>query len=699
MDQITGKIESMSQAFKNGWRILSVAPNIAATGCIPGGIHPGDNCLFKGKWQTHPRYGKQFSISHIEVETPKDVQGIQDYLMSNFKWIGPHIAKKVVDHFGENLFDVMKNDPLTLCQISGITKSRASEISLKYIQVEESRQIDIFFSIHGVTLNMQSRLVECYGSKEAAYKKVREDPYALADELWGVGFKKADTIALSMGTEKTSPRRIEAGIMWALKFAEGDGHCFLPEKNLTRIAIDQLGVDGRFFFPCLEKLYERGDLIKAGTAVYTPDMLHYEENISAKLLKLTMRKEPRMLKNLTQKDLDTLDDDQRLAVAYAVNANIQIITGSPGVGKTYMIKKIIEALGQDCDVVLAAPTGKAAKRMEEATGRTAKTIHRLLEYDFHSGAFSRNKDLPLDCDTLIVDEASMIDVSLMYSLLDAITEKTQLILVGDKDQLPSVGPGAIFRDMIESNMIPSVFLKTLHRQAKESIIIKNAHLINNGKKIINNPDNLDFRFIEEERSENIPGIIEKLCSDLMNEWQCSDVQVLCPMKKGPIGTKNLNSIIRPVFNPGFENIRKIRGTIFHLNDRVIQIKNNYQLGIFNGDIGFVSRQIDDEKFIVDFNGNHIEYPISTVDQLQFAYALTIHKFQGSESRVVIIPVHTTNFIMLKRNLLYTGITRGKELVIFVGTMKAVNIAIRTMDSSKRFTGLMEKLKGEINSGS
>ena len=696
VETITGKIENMSQAFKNGWRILSIAPGVTATGCIPGGINLGDNCSFKGKWQTHPKYGKQFKIDQIEVETPKDVQGIQDYLMTHFRWIGPYIAKEMVNHFGENLFDVMKHDPLSLTRIPGITEKRAAEIFTKYTDVEENRQIDIFFSTHGVTLNMQSRLVERYGSKEAAFKQVREDPYALADELWGVGFKKADAIAISMGIEKTSPRRIEAGIMWVLKFSEGSGHCFLPEKNLTRLAVDQLGVDGQDFFPCLEKLYERGELIKVGTAVYASEMLSCEEGIASKLLALVERRQSRMLKNLTQKDLDKLDEDQHLAVGYAINANIQIITGNPGVGKTYTIKTIIEALGEDCRIALAAPTGKAAKRMEESTGKKAKTIHRLLEYDPFSGGFSRNGDNPLDYDTLIIDEVSMIDVNLMYSLLDAIHDETQLILVGDKDQLPSVGPGAILRDMIESEAVPVVFLKTLHRQAKESTIVKNAHLINKGKKIIDDGDSLDFHFIKEERSENIPAIIKELCNNLMKKWMHSDIQVLCPMKKGPIGTKNLNDIIRPVFNPGFENIRKIRGTIFYPNDRVIQIKNNYKLGVFNGDIGFVSKPINNETFIVDFNGNHVEYPISSVDELQLAYALTIHKFQGSESQVVIIPVHTTNFIMLKRNLLYTGITRGKKLVILVGTAKAVNIAIRTTDSSKRFTGLKEKLKGEVN---
>jgi exodeoxyribonuclease V alpha subunit len=691
METIEGKIQTMSQAFRGGWRILSISPGMTVTGCIPGGINLGDFCSFKGKWQEHPRFGKQFKAEQIEVKTPKDVQGIQEYLMSHFKWIGPQTAKKIVAHFGEGLFEIIKTNPARLSQVPGITLARAAEIASKYLEIESSRQTDIFFSTHGITLNMQAKLVETYGSKDEAFKKVRSDPYALSDEIWGVGFKKADAIALSMGVEKTSPRRIEAGIFYLLRSAESDGHCYLPENQLVRLAVDQLGVNGTHLYPCLAKLYERRDLIKAGPFIYSADMHRKEIEVAEKLSTLAASKKQEILKNLTEVDIEALDVDQCQAVANAINANIQIITGGPGTGKTYSIKQIIQALGPNCKIALAAPTGKAAKRMEEATGLEAKTIHRLLEYNPQWNDFARNEDNPLDCDTLILDEVSMVDVHLMHSLLKAITPEMQLIFVGDKDQLPSVGPGALLRDMIQSQAIPSVFLKTIHRQAQDSGIILNAHRINKGEPLLENGVTEDFYFIEEPDADKIPDIIHDLCVDLFKKWSQADVQVLCPMKKPPIGTKNLNDTVRPVFNQGFDRKEKIRGTMFHVDDKVIQIKNNYRIGIFNGDIGFVARPLTDETFLVDFGGNQVEYPVSMADELQLAYALTIHKGQGSDFPVVIIPVHTANYIMLKRNLLYTAVTRGKKLVFLVGTQKAANIAIRTLDSHKRYTSLCELL--------
>ena len=694
MEYLEGKIQSISQAFRNGWRILNISPGLTVTGCIPGGIQLGDLCQFKGAWHEHPKFGRQFKAEQIEVKTPKDVQGIQDYLSAHFKWIGAQTAKKIVDYFGEDLFRVLKEDPLKLSHIPGITVQRAQEICDKYHEIESTRQIDVFFSSHSITLNMQSRLIETYESKQAAYKKVREDPYALADEIWGVGFKKADAIAISIGVEKTSPRRIEAGLFYLLRSAENDGHCYLPENQLVRLAVDQLEVNGTELYPCLARLYGKGDLIKAGPFVYNADIRRKEIEVAQKLQKLTVFGKPRMLRDMTTADIEALDPDQRQAVANAINANIQIITGNPGVGKTFVIKQIIRALGSDCKIILAAPTGKAAKRMEEATGLPAKTIHRLLEYNPQWNGFARNKDNPLECETLIIDELSMVSLHLMHSLLDAVTDSMQIIFVGDKDQLPSIGPGALLRDMIQSQAIPTVFLKTIHRQALDSGIVLNAHRINKGEKLLENGTTKDFCFIEEPDAEKIPAIIRDLCVNLIKEWSPADIQILCPMKKSVIGAKNLNEVTRPVFNGGFDQKEKIRGTAFYVDDKVIQIKNNYKIGVFNGDIGFVVKPINEDVFLVDFGGNLVEYPITMTDELQLAYALTIHKFQGSQCPVVIIPVHTANYIMLKRNLLYTAITRGEKLVFLVGTQKAANMAIRTLDSHKRYTTLKDLLENK-----
>jgi len=690
METISGTIESMSQAYKNGWRILTISSGDKLTGCIPGGVKPGDRCSFNGSWQTHPKFGKQFKVDDLKVEMPKDETGVENYLKTHLKWVGEKRCAEMSRMFGSQIFDILKNDPIQLTKIKGITAARAQEISDAYRDIEGSRDIDVFFSAHGITLNMRARLVEAYASVNEAYKQVKANPYNLSKEVFGVGFIKADTIALSMGIERNSPMRIEAGIEHVLTVIEGDGHCYFPERHFLKIAIEQLAIDGSEFFPYFTAMCNDERIVKQGGRIYRKEMYEKEISVARNLAGLL---DSRSRTNLTTMDIDTssLDEDQRKAIGNIRDYRLQIITGNPGVGKTFMIKKLVEAFGPDSEIKLAAPTGKAAKRMEEATGMPASTIHRLLEYNPYDGGFSRNKGNPLDCDVLIIDECSMIDIHLMASLLDAMPSDGRLILVGDKDQLPSVGPGAVLRDMISSERIPTVYLRTLHRQAAESLIIANAHKINKGEMIALNKTAKDFIFIEEENVERIPDIIKEVGEGLVKEFGAGNVQVLCPMKKSAVGVINMNKIMRPVFNEGFETMRKVSGTIFHVWDKIIQTRNNYALNVFNGDIGVIIDFDGGDKFTIDFGGMIIEYPVSNSDDVHLAYALTIHKFQGSQMDAVIIPMHTANYIMLKRNLLYTAITRGKKRVVVVGSRKAVKRAIATPDSHKRFTSLHELL--------
>jgi exodeoxyribonuclease V alpha subunit len=422
-----------------------------------------------------------------------------------------------------------------------------------------------------------------------------------------------------------------------------------------------------------------------------------ERIVATRLRKLVKAHHKTIIHDLTQDELDEMDPDQRRALDLALSSKISIITGGPGVGKTHMIKQIIRALGpDDKKIYLAAPTGKAAKRMNEATGMEATTIHRLLEYSMQLNGFTRNSHHPLDCDALIIDETSMIDIRLMASLMDAFNSYMQVIFVGDVNQLPSVGPGRVLADMIDSEVIPVAWLNTLHRQAGESAINLNAKRINAGKKLDLSRADSDFWVCIEENVERIPDLITKTCKAIPRkypEFTLNDIQVLCPQKRSAIGTKNLNEALRPILNP--EGV-KLKGVEFYSGDRVIQTKNNYNLEIFNGEIGRVSHVENDFLHLHRDDGRLLMYPLNQVTELKPAYALTIHKSQGSEFPCVIIPVHTSNYIMLQRNLLYTGITRGKKLVVLIGTMKAINLAIKTIDSKTRYTNLKRFIQNGVS---
>lgn len=703
METIQGTIETISKSFNGGWRIASVHPHGTVTGHLPGSLNPGDYCTFGGKWTEHQKYGKQFAADFVQIDCPRDIQGIKKYLARHYQWVGDKIANEMVRMFGDTLFIVIEQYPEKLEKIPGITPARAKEIHEKYLSIRFDQEQDVFFATNGITLNMQEKLVNVYRSKKSAIQAIKENPYQLDELIWGVGFKKCDAIAIAMGIKKSSPFRLKSGILWTLKNAsESDGHCYLPEDYLLARAAKSLDTKAtKEIAEELNKLVEAEDVVLVDGNIYRPINYRYEINIADKLLKLCAS--GNCSRHSPMPAADDLDRDQQQALNMALSTGVSIITGGPGVGKTYTIKRILDAFGyDDKDISLAAPTGKAAKRMSELTGQPAKTIHRLLEYNFMDEGFRRNDRNPLESKLLIIDETSMIDIGLMSALLDAINPSiTQVIFVGDVDQLPSVGPGRLLADMIESGKIPTARLRTLHRQAASSLININAQLINKGEDIRfdNNSKDSDFIYLEEDDPEKI----QELCLKVTNQipiaypdYSINDIQVLCPQKRGPIGTIEMNSKLRPYLNPRAVDIK---GIPYKINDRVIQLRNNYTLEIFNGDVGTVvggkvEFRGDHQYLDIMFDDRVIPYPVSDLDELALAYALTIHKSQGSEFLVVIIPLHTTNYMMLRRNLLYTGITRGKCLVVLVGSRKALGIAIRTVDSggmNKRYTGIKDLL--------
>ena len=700
MEAVKGVLKSLSPPFNGGWRFGSLEPDISIVGFI-GDQRAGDLLVCTGAWKHHAKYGKQFQVETVEVEVPKDVMGIRNYLDRHLKFVGPITAGKLVDAFGEDLFKVIESDPEALVKIPGITPTRASEIQKEYMEIKQDQEHDVFFASNGITLNLRNRLVVRYGTKAKAIQVVKDNPYLLADQVFGVGFKKADAIAQQMGIKKESRRRANAGISWLLgEASDGEGHCYLPYSELMKRAREILGTPDAVIDHAVRNGVEEGRLIATNLGnIYHRDLWKAERAVADKLRQLASSPHDAVMHNLTGEDLAELDPDQQAALKHALSHKVSVITGGPGTGKTHTLKQILAALGRDREVELASPTGKAAKRMMEATGRNARTIHRLLGYSPQANRFTIDADNPIEADMVVIDESSMIDIKLMQSLLSAVNGRTSILFVGDADQLPSVGAGRVLSDMIESGAIPVSRLTILHRQARDSLINRNAQRINAGHKIELAEEGSDLQFFPEEEADRIPETIVRAIQRIPARFgiPSDGIQVLCPQKRSVIGTENLNKILQPILNPTAAT-GKLENTQFLKGDRVIQTRNNYDLEIFNGDIGTVMGS-DKEHLIISFEDiagrRTVYYPRLNENELSLAYALTIHKSQGSEFPCVIVPVHHCNHIMLKKNLIYTGITRGKKLVILIGQMKAINHAIRTLDGSKRYSNLANLIREEL----
>ena len=678
---------------------------------------PGEILTMKGEWGRHPKYGEQFKIVFCESAVPATVTGIEKYLGSGLvKGIGPVMAKRIVRRFKEETLNVIERDIEQLTEIEGIGPKRIGMIKAAWDEQKEIRAIMIFLQSHGVGAGYAARIYKHYGDR--AIDVVRENPYRLATDIFGIGFVSADKIAEKLGFARDSELRAEAGILYVLHELTDEGHVYYPyepliakcrevltiDREIVVKAVAQIAADKRIIIEDLNRDPEH--FRENYKAVYLAGYHVAETQVAARLKVLI--ESPRAVRAIDadkaipwiqEKLAITLADRQVEAFRAVAGHKVMVITGGPGTGKTTIINAMLRIFtGMHTKILLAAPTGRAAKRMTEATGHEAKTIHRLLEYSFQKGGFQKNETSPVDCDLLIVDEASMIDILLMHHLLKAVPARATFVLVGDVNQLPSVGAGNCLRDIIESRAVPVVELTEIFRQARESSIIVNAHLINQGRmpNLQSSSERLDdFYFIEQED----PGKVLELIITLVKERipkrfgfdPIDDIQVLTPMHRGIVGGMNLNVELQKALNPGEEGVSRM-GRLYRVADKVMQIANNYDKEVYNGDIGRIAAiDTEGQEVLVSIDGREVAYDFSELDELTHAYAVSIHKSQGSEYPAVVIPILTQHYILLQRNLLYTGVTRGKKLVVIVGTKKALAIAIRNNKTEKRYTLLSERM--------
>lgn len=737
MPEIQGVVEDIVfHNEENGYIIAHLnysKEQITVVGVVPY-ISEGQNLKLTGEWVTHPQFGKQFKIVHCEEVIPSSIAGIEKYLASGvIQGIGPITAKKIVKHFGENTMNVLDNEIERLKEIDGVGGKKIQLIFESYSKQREVKNIMIFLQTYGVTPNQCVKIYKKYGGE--SIKVVQENPYILTETISGVGFKIADKIARSLGIDKESPFRIQSGINYVVNEFCALGNTYMPLEKLQKSAKEILGVSDEEIQRNVYDNVLQGKLkvedIDEEKCVFTIPFYYCELGVTKKIITISVAKydpleidvEEEIKKFEKEKNIQ-FASSQKAAICGAMENSIEVITGGPGTGKTTIINCITEVFEEaGMKVFMAAPTGRAAKRMTEATGREAKTIHRLLELGVggdDGSQFFRSDETALDCDVLIVDEASMIDIMLMNSLLKAISIGTRLVIVGDVDQLPSVGPGNVLRDIIESKCVTVVKLKEIFRQAQESMIIVNAHKINNGEMPILNKKGKDFYFIENNDPEKIlDSIITLINTRLPNfnkGWdKMKHIQILSPMRKGILGIENLNEKLQQILNPKskYKKEKDYRNTIFRVGDKVMQIKNNYSIkwdkisgnskesgvGIFNGDVGYIEDiNEDNENIIVVFDDDkRVEYEGIFLEELTLAYAITIHKSQGSEFEVVIMPMFMGPPLLMNRNLLYTGITRAKSLVVLVGTVKAINFMKNNNRSFERYSGLGYRIRQIVDS--
>lgn len=663
----------------------------------------GEEYTLSGRWTTHAKYGKQFAIENYEAHLPSSEVGIEQYLSSGLiKGIGPSLAERIVEKFGSQTLDVLNNHPEKLMQVEGIGRKKYGAISTALGAMKEMQEAMVFLKAHGITTGTAIRLYKFYG--KGVGEVLRTNPYQIIDDVSGVGFQTADEIAKKMGVKEESIYRLTAGVRFVLDDAcRAGGHCFLPKDELAERAAGLLFVDEAKIGRAVTSAVESGYLILEGDAIFPLKLYESEEQSARKLLHLLQKGERPLeqkklyaaLKHVEKRHGIEFDEKQRHAVVSAVLNPVTILTGGPGTGKTLCVNGMIELADElGMRYTLCAPTGRAAKRLSEVSAREAKTIHRLLEFDPNSGAFRKGMDDPIDADIVIVDEVSMVDVQLFASLLNALRPETQLVLVGDVDQLPSVGPGQVLRDLIESKALTVIRLNMIFRQSERSSIITNSHTINNGGE----PEFAeDFQFIEADTPEQIQSHVVGLCSTVLPQnFQydpLTDIQVLSPMNNTLCGVKELNKKLQQVLNGKATVCWQGSERKFLLNDKVMQLRNNYEKEVYNGDIGTVIGYDKDEGALyVNFYGRRIDYSYDDLDQLALAYSTTIHKSQGNEFNAVVIPLSMSHYIMLQRNLLYTAVTRARQRLFLVGQRKALATAIHNADTRLRNTNLLHRLK-------
>lgn len=663
-------------------------------------VPAGSVLLCEGDWKVDKRYGSQFVAQTWEEVMPATLYGIEKYLGSGLvKGIGPKFAQLIVSRFGLDTIEIIETDIKRLYEVPGIGQKRVEKIAESWEKQKDIKNVMLFLQGYGVSTAYAAKIYRQYGKE--SIDTVKTNPYKLADDIWGIGFKTADTIASKMGYEKNDLRRLKSGVTYTLSHMAEEGNVYAEEEQLVKSAIELLDADEAPVRQAISEMLQSEDLIADAEAIYMPPFYYAEVGAANRLNKLLDCVEGSLFNIIP--DISVIskqtgieyDEVQAEAIREAVSSKVMVLTGGPGTGKTTTTQGIIAALkAMGLRILLAAPTGRAAKRMSEATGMEAKTIHRLLEYNPKDG-YKRNDDNPLEGDALIVDECSMIDLLLMNNLMKAIPAGMRLVLVGDIDQLPSVGAGNVLRDIIDSKRIPVIRLTRIFRQAQESRIVMSAHAINKGVfPDTSNGKHTDFFFIQQEEPEQAVDTIVKLVKErLPNAYKrpTSDIQVLTPMQRGVVGAANLNMALQTVLNPGQVSLNR-SGYSFRQGDRVMQLRNNYDKEVFNGDLGYIERvDMEDRTLFVCFDGRTVEYDVSELDELTLAYATTIHKSQGSEYPIVVMPVLMTHYVMLQRNLIYTGITRAKKICVLVGTKKALSFAIRNLSVLKRNTKLKERL--------
>ncbi|RKX74331.1 MAG: ATP-dependent RecD-like DNA helicase [Spirochaetes bacterium] len=684
---------------------------------------PGEILSLKGEWVSHPQYGKQFKASECRREYPVTTAGIRKYLRSGFiKGIGPVMADRIVQKFGDKSLDIIENHRSMLTEIEGIGKKRLAMISGSWDKQQELRELILFLQSYGIPAGYASKIYKKY--RERAVSVISENPYRLAREIFGIGFLTADQLARNFGIPPDSQERVKAGILHIFKESAEEGHLFLPigeliNKTESLLEVNRVKIENTIYSLEAEGMLviDRRDGFE--DAVYLKKFYRYECEIARKLAEIL--KAPGSIRTIDpEKTIQWVQEKlsirlairQMEALRCALNQKVMVITGGPGTGKTTVINSILQILSSSrFKILLAAPTGRASKRMKETTGWEAKTIHRLLEYSAKENTFRRNEENPLDCDLLVLDEVSMIDVPLLFELLRAVPPSASIVFVGDADQLPSVGPGNILHDLITSGVIPVVRLNEIFRQSVESLIISNAHRINHGLMPLlgqsqktqtgelSNKIREDFFFITQEESDKVAEIIKRLvCERIPHRFGFDpfmDIQVLTPMRKGSAGTENLNAVLQDTLNTSKEEFF-FGGKRFKRGDKIMQIKNNYVKEVFNGDIGKIIHINEEmQEVTVEYDTGRIKYKFNEMDEVVPAYAVTVHKSQGCEYPAVVMPVLTEHYLLLKRNLLYTAVTRAKKLVVLVGTKKALAIAVKNNKTQGRYTRLRNRLKEQF----
>lgn len=746
MDTLSGSVERITfYNPENGYTVLRLRPEYTkgihappksslsidgiatVVGNLPE-VSPGEHLRLQGQWDRHPKHGVQFKAEVCEQTLPASIAGIQGYLGSGMiKGIGPKLAERIVAQFKEDTFTVIEQSPQRLLEVPGIGMDRTGRITKAWQEQKQVKEIMVFLHGHGVSTNLAVKIYKTYGDE--SLKTVQENPYQLERDIYGVGFKTADRIAQALGLPPAHPSRIEAGIVFALNEMIDDGHVYAPQELLLQRATELLDVPKELLPPALDRLAQedriRPDLVPLndrrdgkekqavaesqgmyGTpAIYLTPLYFGEKGVAERIKTLAGSRSLSTNMNHSLFPVNELSVEQQSAIDMALTHPVSILTGGPGTGKTTCLKALINALeAQRKKYALASPTGRAAKRLAEATGRQARTIHRLLEYSPLEG-FKHNENNPLDPDFLVVDEASMLDLLLTNHLLKAVLPGTHVLFVGDVDQLPSVGAGDVLRDLIRSGIAPVTRLSTIFRQAANSKIITNAHLINQGRFPVFSQGDGDFYLFSAEDAETAADWVIKIVTERIPQKfgydAVRDIQVISPIYRGPAGVTVLNDRLQEKLNPasGNKSERRLFGTVFRLGDKVMQTRNNYDKDVYNGDIGFIQgMDMIEQTLTVNIDGRTVTFEWSETDQLTLAYVVSVHKAQGSEFPAVVMPVVTQHYTMLQRNLLYTAITRARNLCVLTGSRKAIGTAVRNNKVANRFTALEWRLEQENTVG-